>query len=150
MRSDTFLLPHLAECLGRRSPHARLSAQRVLDALDPAHHLAFDRWRVRPRSLQPFEIFHPDQGCLRTPTRRQDDALSTMGGIVHQGGQTIAGFSQTDVLHQFHIRHRRQKRQYNYRPLSQSLTMAGATVGDVHSRGRRGGVPNGQRLDIAI
>src|SRR5437867_3505782 len=97
--SGTFLLPYLTQCLGRGSPHARPTAQRVLYPFDPAQHLPRDRPWLGVCPLEPFEVFHPDQGCLGATPGRKHDPLATMGGVVHERGQTIAGLTQADMLH---------------------------------------------------
>src|SRR5438094_10301952 len=96
--SCTFLLPYLTQCLGRGSPHARPTAQRVLYPFDPAQHLPRDRPWLGVCPLEPFEVFHPDQGCLGATPGRKHDPLATMRGVVPARGPTRAGLPQARML----------------------------------------------------
>jgi hypothetical protein len=100
-----FLLPHLAQRLCRGSFHLRPTTLHSADPLDPPEHLALEGGRPELGPFEPFEVLHADQRGLGATPRCEHDALATVGRIVDERGQTIAGLGQADLLHAPDIRH---------------------------------------------
>ena len=77
----------------------------VLDPLDPVQHLALDGGGPGVDPLEPCEILHADQCRLGTTPGGQHDPLATVGCVVDEHGQAIAGLGQTHLLHASLMRH---------------------------------------------
>jgi len=93
------LLPDVVQRLQGRAPRPRPGALRILDLLDPVEHLALHGGAPSLGPLEALEVLHADQRRLRTTPGCEDDALATVGRVVDQRGQPIAGLDQAHLLH---------------------------------------------------